>query len=190
LLCYGYPEPSELTSWSKSSIATLQQIKLEPGAQEALHSQLRELEYQINEQRLVDVKVKEACIQNGTVERVETLKAIAGVGDVVASSFVAELFSPERFNNAGEVASYLGLAPVFRQSGEKQDRGRLRPVGQKRLRSLLVEAAWIWKSKDSEAAATYNRIYSKHGVAQKAIAALARKLAVLLWRRSLTAHTA
>ena len=140
LLSYGYPEPTALIRWSKSSIAILKQIRLEPDAQETLHSQLRELEYQINEQRLIDLKVKEACVRNGSIGRVETLKAISGVGDVVAHSFGAEIFSPERFNNSGEVTSYLGLAPVFRQSGEKQDKGRLRPVGQKRLRSLLVEA--------------------------------------------------
>ncbi|NDV17800.1 transposase, partial [Pseudodesulfovibrio sp. JC047] len=64
-------------------------------------------------------------------------------------------------------------------------KGRLRPVGQRRLRSLLIEAAWIWKQKDEWARGFYNRIYSQSGVAQKAIAALARKLAALLWKLSL-----
>ena len=93
-----------------------------------------------------------------------------------------ELFRPERFGRAEEVASYLGLAPMVRHSGEKSPSGRLRPVGQRRLRSLLVEAAWMWKARDEYAKKTYNRILNKVGIPQKAIAALARKLAVILWR--------
>ncbi|GKT30606.1 Transposase, IS116/IS110/IS902 like protein, partial [Aduncisulcus paluster] len=89
-----------------------------------------------------------------------------------------------------EVTAYLGLAPVIRQSGGSKGKATLRPVGQRRLRSLLVEAAWMWKRKDKWAQEFYNRILGKHGVPQKAIAALARKLAALLWKLSIPSEAA
>ncbi|MEP1611990.1 MAG: IS110 family transposase [Roseobacter sp.] len=68
-----------------------------------------------------------------------------------ASNFLAEPFSPERFNKPEEVTSYLGLAPVVSQSGGSAARARIRPVGQKRLRGILVEAGWQWTWRDPEA---------------------------------------
>jgi hypothetical protein len=50
---------------------------------------------------------------------------------------------------------------------------------------MLIEAAWIWRAKDSYAREHYNKLLSKTGVPQKAIAALARRLAIILWRLSI-----
>ena len=56
------------------------------------------------------------------------------------------------------------------------------PTGQKRLRSILIEAAWTWKRYDPYAREFYNRILAKCGLTQKAICAVARKLAIIMWR--------
>lgn len=190
LLVTGVDEPSGIDHWGKATLDALRKITMKPEATEVLHSLLRELEFLSEEQQRLDERIKEHCRRRGEEGRIQALKAIPGVGPVVAHSFAAEIFNPHRFQRQEEVTAYLGLAPVVRQSGEKQGKGRLRPVGQKRLRSLLIEAAWIWKQKDEEARAFYNRILGRCGVPQKAIAALARKLAVLLWRRSLAATAA
>uniref|UniRef100_A0A1S7LHS9 Transposase n=1 Tax=Magnetococcus massalia (strain MO-1) TaxID=451514 RepID=A0A1S7LHS9_MAGMO len=108
-----------------------------------------------------------------------------GVGDVTAATFAAELFHSTRFRRGEEVVSYLGLAPMVRESGDKKDRGRLRSVGQKRLRSLLIEAAWVWCQKDPQAKKGYQSIVNRCSIPQKAIVAVARKLALKLWRLSL-----
>ncbi|WP_291726600.1 IS110 family transposase [Leisingera sp. F5] len=104
------------------------------------------------------------------------------MGETAAAHFLAELFSPERVNRPEEVTSYLGLAPVVSQSGSSPVRAKLRPVGQKRLRGILVEAAWQWTWRDPEAKSICNHHFAKHGIGQKAIAAVARKLAIKLWR--------
>jgi hypothetical protein len=46
----------------------------------------------------------------------------------------------------------------------------------------LIEAAWRLLSKEEWASKFYHRILNNSGNAQKAIVALARKLAVILWR--------
>ena len=100
-----------------------------------------------------------------------------------------ELFRPELFQRGKEVTSYLGLAPTVRHSGEKTPRGYLAPCGQKRLRPLLIEAAWMWRTKDAKAGELYNKLLSKTGIPQKAITALARRLAIILWRLSIEQRT-
>jgi transposase len=107
------------------------------------------------------------------------------VGKVVATTFHTELYRPERFGRGEEVASYLGLAPTVRHSGERTPRGHLVPVGHPLLRSPLIEAAWMWRAKDTYARELYNKLLSKTGIPQKAITALARRLAIILWRLSI-----
>jgi len=41
---------------------------------------------------------------------------------------------------------------------------------------------WKWKAKDPGAEAQYRKILSRCGLVPKAISALARKLAIILWR--------
>ncbi|GLO71666.1 hypothetical protein MACH17_31830 [Phaeobacter inhibens] len=53
-------------------------------------------------------------------------------------------------------------------------------MGQKRLRGILVEAAWQWTWRDPEAKAIYTRHFAPHGIGQKAIVAVARKRAIKL----------
>lgn len=185
LLYLGKPEPDGLDHWSKGSIAALHQMELVPGAKDTFESLLDELAYFACAQRKVDGRLREIAREQDEARRIAAMRSVPGVGEVVARSFAAEIYRPERFNRSEEVTAYLGLAPVIRQSGGSKGKAFLHPVGQKRLRSLLIEAAWIWKQKDEWAREFYNRIYSRHGVAQKAIAALARKLAALLWKLSL-----
>ena len=116
---------------------------------------------------------------------IQSLTSVPGVGKVVATTFHLELFRPQRFRRGDEVASDLGLAPTVRHSGEKTPRGYLVPVGQKRLRSLLIEAAWMWRAKDPKAGELYHKLLGKTGIPQKAIAVLARRLAIILWRLSI-----
>lgn len=185
LLNLGKSEPHDIDHWGKAAIAALHKVDLPPGAKDTMQSLLDELDYFVGAQRQVDQRLRTISREQDEARRIAAMRSVPGVGEVVATSFAAEIYRPERFNRSEELTAYLGLAPVIRQSGGSKGRASLRPVGQKRLRSLLIEAAWIWKQKDEWARNFYNRIYSRSGVAQKAIAALARKLAALLWKLSL-----
>jgi len=182
LLCQGIEPPKELGNWSKGAPAALRKLTMEPGFGITLDSLLRELAFFQKElcrleRELVRMVKDRKCRAN-----MGYLKSVPGVGSVVAATYSLELFRPERFQVADQVSSYIGLAPMVRQSGQSRGSGRLVPVGQSRLRSLLIEAAWNWKRKDPYAAALYNKFVSRTGIAQKAICAVARKLAIILWR--------
>jgi len=180
LLFLGLPEPKPTERWRRGSEEALRELPMEPHARLTLESHLRELSFYQNELSEVEEQLSQMGRQQA--QALACLQSVPGVGEVVATTFMLELFDPERFQRAEEVTSYLGLAPMVRHSGEKTPSGRLRPVGQTRLRSLLIEAAWTWRQHDAYARALYNRFLGRMGIAQKAIAAVARKLAVILWR--------
>lgn len=180
LLFLGLPEPKETERWRRGAVEALLALPLDPHARLTLESHLRELTFYQNELSEVEGQLRQMARQHSHV--LMCLQSVPGVGEVVATTFMLELFGPERFHRAEEVTSYLGLAPMVRHSGDKAPPGRLRPVGQTRLRSLLIEAAWMWRQYDPYARDLYNHFLSRMGIAQKAIAAVARKLAVILWR--------
>jgi len=182
LLFHGVNEPKEVTGWSGQAKEVLLTLPMEPGSQLTLESYLRELTFHQTELRRVERELRQLIASTKQNQSAQYLQTVPGVGPTVSTTYVLEMFCPERFNRAEEVASYLGLAPMVHHSGGRTPRGRLVPVGQKRLRSLLIEAAWMWKIKDPTAAELYNRLLARSGVAQKAIAAVARKLAIILWR--------
>lgn len=182
LLFLGQAEPREVEVWAVGAADALRALPVDPSARRTIESQLRELAFYQEELRDVAEQLRGLTRQKQHRKTVACLTSVPGVGPVVATTFLLELFRPERFHRAEEVSSYLGLAPMVRHSGEKSPAGRLVPVGQTRLRSLLIEAAWVWRLRDATARELYNRFLGRMGVAQKAIAALAHKLAIILWR--------
>ena len=184
LLQFGIPEPAGIDHWSKAAIAEIGKLPLPPGADQTRDSFLRELAFLAQEREAIEETLRQACRASEYAGRVKAMRTVPGVGEIVATTFAAEVFRPGRFRRPEEVTSYLGLAPVVRQSGSGKARSRICPVGQGRLRSLLVESAWTWKQRDVAAETFYRRILGRTGLPQKAIVAVARKLAITLWRLS------
>lgn len=185
LLYLGYKETDAIRNWRSDYEEQITALPLLDEGRLTIESHLRELRFLQHE--LSEVTKQLECLNRQPKHRtvIKSLTSVPGVGTVVATSFHLELFRPERFQRSEEVASYLGLAPTVRHSGERTPRGYLAPCGQKRLRSLLIEAAWMWRAKDAKAGELYNNLLGKTGVPQKAITALARRLAIILWRLSI-----
>jgi transposase len=177
LTCHGLPLPA---AWGRKEMAELAGLSegLRPGLGESLSSLLRESEYLRLEKAEVARQVKELMVPK---ER-DVLQSVPGVGPITSSTFRAEVIDPKRFENGEQLASFLGLAPTVRQSGESRGQAHLAPSGQGALRSLLVEAAWVFRKEASWASELYDRLHRRTGSFQKAITALTRKLAVILWR--------
>lgn len=178
-------DDKSLKAWTEDALEAILQSPREPSVKLVLQSLVRSLKYLKIERKILEKDIA-AVMNDKEREKVTAcLKSVPGVGDVTAATFCAEIFQPERFENAGQVASLVGLAPVVRQSGLKKPVGRLIPTGQKRLRTMLVEAAWTWQAKDPQVHKFYQKMVSRSGLPQKAIVAVARKLLVILWRLAL-----
>ena len=184
-LYHGFEPPNEIEEWQSGSASALNAMDLPVAMKMTLESHVRELEFLKQELSTVTIQLNKIGRNPEHQAVTRALKSVPGVGDIVANTFLLEIFNPRRFTRKEEVAGYIGLAPMVHHSGEKTPQGHIIPVGQTRLRSLLVEAAWMWRRKDEYAAHLYDKLYSRTRIPQKAITALARRLAIILWRLSI-----
>lgn len=119
--------------------------------------------------------------QQDAVTRV--LQEVPGVGPMISTLFRATIDDPHRFRNGQEVADYLGLAPSISQSGEVAYRGRITREGDKLMRWHLVEGANSLLTRGRDCALKrWGLALEKRKGGAKARVAVARKLAVVLWR--------
>ena len=131
-------------------------------------------------QRL-DRSLRELVAGDPVVQRLVTTP---GVGPVTAVAFVATLDNVERFEDARRVRAYLGLVPSESSSAEKHHRGPITKAGNRRMRWLLIEAAWsVMGSKrpDCQSLRQWTLGIARRRGSQVAITALARKLAGILY---------
>lgn len=178
LLVYlGIEVLPELTHWSLAGRCALRELELAPDIRTTMDCYLSILEHLEKERSLLEEELR-----RDNVPKEDVLQSVPGVGTVVSSVFRAEIFNPGRFETEEQLSSYLGLAPMIRQSGASMGWARIVPCGQNKLRGLLIEAAWSLRGKEPWAMEFYNKLYSRSGSSSKAITALARKLAVIMWR--------
>src|ERR1700687_477978 len=69
------------------------------------------------------------------------LMTIPGVGQLTALAFVAAIDDPSRIRRSRDIGAYLGLVPRRYQSGEVDYVGSISKCGDRRVRTLLCEAA-------------------------------------------------
>jgi transposase len=103
-----------------------------------------------------------------------------GVGPVTSLAFTLTLGPSSRFRRGKQVASYLGLNPHEKSSGDRQHTGAISKQGNSMMRWLLVEAGQTAARLDPELRRVYQRLKFRRG-SSVAKVAIARKLAVRLY---------
>src|SRR5260370_11680033 len=71
------------------------------------------------------------------------LRTHPGVGPLTALAFVLIIGKADRFQCGKQIASYLGLVPLEKSSGDQRRLGHITKQGSTLLRFLLVEAAQV-----------------------------------------------
>lgn len=107
--------------------------------------------------------------------RVQCLMSIAGVGEIVALTWVLEIGDPARFSSSREAISYCGLCSAQRESAGKEQRGPLSKKRNKHLQTMLIEAAKLAPKWNRHLAALHEKELAK-GNRNRATLAVARKL--------------
>jgi len=182
LLQYGIPQPQGLEQWAKHALAKLQKLQLLEQLRYTLDMLIEEYKFLAEKIKEIEQKIEETFAQITHAKKIEILQTHPGVGKVTSVMFKAEIFNPKRFNNNEELAKYVGLAPTIIQSGQSLRDGPISKTGRHQLRSTLIQAAWIWIAKDQQAKQTYLRISHNTGQKNKAITAMARRMAINLWK--------
>jgi transposase len=105
---------------------------------------------------------------------------IPGVGQLTALAFVAAIDDPSRIRRSRDVGTYLGLVPRRYQSGEVDYTGSISKCGDRRLRTLLYEAANVMLTRYKGQLKLKDFAVAKRSTMRKARVALARRLAIVM----------
>lgn len=113
------------------------------------------------------------------------LRNLKGIGPEFAAVLWSEGLS-RSFENRRQVAAYAGLAPTPWQSGQIAHDQGVSKSGNPRLRTTLIQVAWLWVRHQPDSALSLwfkERVMQNEGRYKKpAIVALARKLLVAFWK--------
>ena len=106
----------------------------------------------------------------------ELLLSIPAVGPQVGNHVLAVMHN-HQFQSAEQLAAYLGLVPVERQSGTSLlGRPRLSKAGPARIRAVLYMAAIVGTQHNPHIKALYQRLQAKGKTKMSALGAAMRKL--------------
>jgi len=118
--------------------------------------------------------------------QIEQLQKLRAVGPFTAIPLVMELYGWRDFRNRREVGSCAGLVGQPYDSGESRVDQGISKQGKRQVRALLIELAWMWLryQPDSELSRWFAERTRGQGkrLRRIMIVAVARKLAIALWR--------
>ncbi len=153
----------------------------------------REITREIERLALLQVQLREIererdllptpCL--ATERKRHQLLRLNGIGVVSASTLTREVYY-RQFVNRRQVASYFGMTPSAYDSGESRRSQGISKAGNKLARTVMIQTAWLWlrHQPESELSKWFHR--RTEGQSKRIrcvmIVALARKLAIALWR--------
>jgi transposase len=73
----------------------------------------------------------------------ERLMSVPGIGPIIASATVAAIGTGEVFSKGRDFAAWLGLVPRQISTGDRTILGKISKRGNRYLRVLFVQAAWV-----------------------------------------------
>jgi transposase len=126
-------------------------------------------------------QIKKYLGQNCTGKETELIETIKGIGKFSAASIMIQIEDVNRFASPKELASYFGLHPTIKESGDKKALSRMSKRGRPALRCTLYMCA--------KTAVTYDpymaSIYARHRAAGKnhkqAIGVIMHKMLRIIW---------
>jgi transposase len=180
LRCAGVVPPGRPALWTKRGLDWLRRLELPTASQrlrrdllleeiEALTSQVRRLEHELNHQA-------------GRAPAVARLRTIPGVGVRTAEAVAAFVDDPHRFPHAKAVGRYFGLVPSQDQSGDRNRLGHITREGPAVVRQLVAEATWQALRRSPTVGAYFGRV--RRGDPQRtkiALVATAHYLVRVMW---------
>lgn len=107
-------------------------------------------------QRLDALIAEQACVPEWAA-LVGRLRCMRGIDTLTAVGLVAEIGDFAAFEHPKQLASFLGLVPAERSTGEKRKQGTITKAGSSHARRLLIEAAWHYRRRPAVSLALRRR---------------------------------
>jgi transposase len=178
LFFLGIDLPNRFSSngWSKPFIKWLEELSFEyPSAKGGLDAHLDQVRHLRSSVLKVTRQIKELAKTNQYQENVALLISMPGIGLLTAMMLLTELEDISRFKTFEDLCSYVGLVPSTSSSGENDIVTGITPRRNARLRSALIESAWVAIRNDPALLASYQNL-SKRMPGNRAIVRIAKKL--------------
>ena len=173
-------------NWSNGYLQYLHGIECTAAVRLRLDVLLEDLDYGRGRILKVIKELKEFCKSHAEIgQYVGYLRSIPGIGFVTATSVLGRIGDPQYLRHLRELPAFVGIVPREHSTGEQCHRGPITHMGNGRLRSLLMEAAWVAIKYDHELEQFYHRIKKNHHAsfgARKAIVAVAHKLTLRIYK--------
>ena len=137
---------------------------------------LKALEKQM---KTIDQRLKQ-CVREDKEQarKVEILESVKGVGPVAISTFLAELPELGKLNRE-EIAKLAGVAPMNKDSGQKEGRRSIFG-GRSYVRRVLYMATLVATRHNTRIRAFYQKLLAKGKAKKVALTAAMRKLVTIL----------
>jgi transposase len=134
-----------------------------------------------SEQDALLAEARRPAGETAAPDPVTMLLALKGMGANFTVVVWSEAFY-RQFANRRQLAAYAGLAATpWRSGGIEREQG-VSKAGNPRLRTTMIQLAWLWVRHQPQSALTqWFQAHSQRG-RKRAIVALARKLLVALWK--------
>jgi len=120
-------------------------------------------------------KMKALSTTESYAKDYKLLLGVPGIGLITAMTFLVEIEDINRFPSTDDFASFVGLVPDCRGTGEKTNNGDITSRAKKIMRTLIVECAWAASRKDPALNLAYCKL-CKRMEPNKALIRVARKL--------------
>ncbi len=175
LFFYGITIPEE-SHWSRQFINWIESLRMERASGDfALRAHLEELTHL----RQIIANLNRAILSLSRTEEyradVLLLKSVPGISTLTAMILLTELADISRFSSLDKLASYAGLVPDIKSSGETEYSTGITFRRNAALRGLLIESSWIAVRKDPALIMAFNKLSIRMKKTQ-AIVHIARKL--------------
>jgi transposase len=193
--------------WTQKHYRWLDAVEFDqPLLQDVFDCYLTEMRDCLQRAQTLDKELEKLAQSEAYREVVGILRCFYGIRTLTAITIIAGVFDFGRFVSARDFMSYLGLTPSESSSGEKEHKGPITKTGDKRVRRLLIEAAWHhrhayvvskglnkrregqpqWAIDIADRAGVrlrrrYRRLVNRGKLRCKATTALARELAGFVW---------
>jgi transposase len=168
-----------------AELTTLDGRRLPPHLQDELGRALDRLELVLRQIRDVEAARDRELAGAGDRDPATLLLQLRSIGRQTTALLAFEGFH-RSFANRRQVAAYSGLAPTPWQSGQVLHEQGVTAAGNPRLRTGMVQLAWLWLRHQPDSALSRwwrQRVGAERGPVRRiAIIALARKLLIALWR--------
>ncbi len=140
----------------------------------ALKSINKKIDHEIEK---LEKQIKTLIMNTEYRETYERVTSIPGIGDRTASALIGYFEKFDNFENAKQIAAYIGLNPSIKESGKSiKKRGRISRIGNPYLRKLFFMAALSASVHNTQCRELYERLLLKGKDKKLIITAVAHKL--------------